>query len=692
MRDPRYDVLFEPVNIGPVTARNRFYQVPHCCGMGHRYPAATAAMRGVKAEGGWAVVCTEETEIHHTGDIAPYNEGRLWDDADIPAMRLMTGAVHEHGSLAGVELCHNGLHASGLYARTAPLAPVHCRTDGGHPVHARAMDKNDIADLRRWHRNAALRARKAGFDLIYVYAGHDMTILHHFLSRRHNTRTDEYGGSLENRLRLFREIIEDTKDAVGDTCAVVVRLAVDELLGSGGIEAEGEGHDAVAMLAELPDLWDVNISTWENDSMPSRFSEEGYQEKYISFVKGLTTKPVVGVGRYTSPDTMVRVIRKGIMDMIGAARPSIADPFLPAKINEGRVDDIRECIGCNICISGDNLCVPTRCTQNPSMGEEWRKGWHPEAIPAIAHREQVLVAGGGPAGMEAARALGQRGLDVILAEAGDEWGGRVAREARLPGLAAWARVRDWRLGQLHKMANVEMYLHSELSADDILEYAIAHVVLATGSTWRRDGTGLAHKTAPFDAQMPATLTPDDLMAQDGIVQISKNGPVVIFDDDHYYMGGVLAELVAAAGHDTTLVTPAGEVSRWAHNTLDQERIQKKLLEMGVTIHAHRTLAGRSKDRLDIACTFTGRRQTIACTTLVPVTARTPVETLYRELKGLPERLSGAGISSLVTIGDCSNPDTIAAAVYAGHQYARQFGTTPDPDSAPFKRERIIWEG
>jgi dimethylamine/trimethylamine dehydrogenase len=173
------------------------------------------------------------------------------------------------------------------------------------------MDKADIANLRRWHRKAALRAREAGFDIVYVYAGHDMSLLQHFLSRRHNHRADEYGGSLENRVRLIREILEDTKEAVGDRCAVAFRLAVDELLGDEGItEAKGEGHDIVAMLAELPDLWDVNVSGWPNDSQTARFAEEGYQERYTKFVKQLTSKPVVGVGRYTSPDAMVRVIRR----------------------------------------------------------------------------------------------------------------------------------------------------------------------------------------------------------------------------------------------------------------------------------------------------------------------------------------------------------------------------------------------
>ena len=301
------------------------------------------------------------------------------------------------------------------------------------PVQARPMSKRDIRDLRRWHRAAALRARKAGFDLVYVYAAHGLSILQYFLSRHCNHRSDEYGGPPENRVRLLKEILIDTREAVGDTCAVPCRISTDELLGPNGLE-KAEAEEMIGLVAELPDLWDVALAAWENDSQTSRFGPEGRQEPFIEGVKKLTTKPVVGVGRYTSPDRMASVVNKGIADLIGCARPSIADPFLPKKIEEGRIEDIRECIGCNICVSGDFTMSPIRCTQNPTMGEEWRKGWHPERIRPRESDKPVLIVGAGPAGLEAAQALGKRGYDVTLAEKGTELGGRVARECRLPGL------------------------------------------------------------------------------------------------------------------------------------------------------------------------------------------------------------------------------------------------------------------
>ncbi len=685
-RDPRYDVLFEPVKIGPVTARNRFYQVPHCNGMGSRHPSGTAVMRGIKAEGGWAVVCTEETEIHPTSDISPYQEGWNWDDRDIPALARMTEAVHAHGSLAGIELCHGGGHTGNLYSREVPLAPSHSLNQMMYPVQAKAMDKTDIANLRKWHRQAALRAKQAGFDIVYVYAAYDLSVFQHFISRRHNHRSDEYGGSLENRVRLFREVIEDTRDAVGDTCGIAVRLAVDELLGEDGITSEGEGRDIVAMLAELPDLWDICLSDWSNDSQTSRFSEEGFQEQYTSFVKSLTTKPVVGVGRFTSPDTMVSQIRRGVLDMIGAARPSIADPFLPKKIEEGRIDDIRECIGCNICVSGDTTIVPMRCTQNPTVSEEWRKGWHPEKLPERGSNDKVLVVGGGPAGLECTLALGARGYHVTLAEAGTSLGGRVTGEASLAGLSAWNRVTDYRTGQIAKMPNVETYFDSELDAAAVMEFGFAQVITATGSRWRRDGIGRTHQSPVNGLDGVAVLTPDDWFSDRTVIDAAPPGPIVIFDDDGFYLAGALAETIRQTGRPVMLVTPSADVSPYTHYTLEQSRIQRRLMELEIDIRAHRMLAGTANGTLSIACTYTGTREELECGALMLVTARLPNDGLYRDLMERREEWDAAGISSVRAIGDAEAAGTIAAAVYSGHRCARELDDPASNEVVPFKRE------
>ena len=676
-----YDILFEPVAIGPLVAKNRFFQVPHCNGMGYRDPSAEAAMRKVKAEGGWAVVSTEQVEIHPTSDITPFIELRIWDDKDLPALARIADAIHEGGALAGIELCHNGLNAPNLYSRETPLAPHHLpvASYGHDPVQARMMTKQDIADLRRWHRNAVARSMKAGYDLIYVYAGHSFGGIEHFLSPRFNQRTDEYGGSARNRMRLLREILQDTLEATGGRAAVACRISVDEGLGDAGL-SRGDIEEILGELGELPDLWDFVLGTWEADSNTSRFGPEGEQEQYVIGLKQLTSKPVVGVGRFTSPDLMVRQVKSGILDLIGAARPSIADPFLPEKIRTGRLETIRECIGCNICVSGDFTTSPIRCTQNPSMGEEFRRGWHPERIRVRGSDSRILVLGSGPAGLEAARALGVRGYDVVLAEATRNLGGRVARESKLPGLAAWVRVLDYRQQAIATMSNVEVYRESRMSAGDIAEFGFQHVAVATGATWRRDGVARWH-TQPIPVDSGAdVLTPDDLMAG----RRPSGSRVLVYDDDHYYMGGVVAELLRSEGFEVEIVTPAAQVSAWTVNTMEVGKVQRRLLLAGVTLRTSAALTAVGAGKVTVANTYTGQLAEAAADNVVMVTARLPDEELYLELLA---RHKQGEIASVRAIGDAWAPGTIAAAVWSGRRFAEEFDAElPSNDVVPFRRE------
>ena len=172
-RNPRYDILFEPVRIGPLTAPNRFYQTPHATGMGNMRPNASTALRAIKAEGGWGVVCTEYCSIHPSSDETPYAYLSIWDDADVEQLSMTCDAIHRHGSLAGIELWHGGSHCNNRGTRELPLAPSACSTKYLGTSQVKGMELGDIAELRRWQREAALRAQQAGFDIIYVYAGHD---------------------------------------------------------------------------------------------------------------------------------------------------------------------------------------------------------------------------------------------------------------------------------------------------------------------------------------------------------------------------------------------------------------------------------------------------------------------------------------------------------------------------------------
>ena len=684
-RDPRYDVLFEPVKIGPVTARNRFYQVPHCTGLGWLRPRMVAALRGMKAEGGWGVVCTEYCSIHPASDDLPHPYASLWDQGDIRAHSMMTELVHEHSSLAGAELWVGGARSTNLFSNEVAMDVASLPNSIGIPYQARAMDKSDIRELRRWHRNAALRARDAGFDIVYVYATHHY-LLSHFLSAKTNTRSDEYGGSLENRVRLVHELIEETKDAVGDRCAVAVRFSADDEGGEDGNPVINEHRDMIEMLAELPDLWDINIQDYSREMGTSRFIKEASLEAYMSYVKSITSKPVVTVGRFTSPDAMVSQVNRGIVDFIGAARPSIADPFLPKKIEEGRIDEIRECIGCNICYTGDSTGTPIRCTQNPTISEEWRRGWHPEKIAPKGSDASILVVGAGPAGLEATRALGRRGYHVMLAEAEHSLGGRVSRESSLPGLGEWARVRNYRVHEIQQMENVDVYFDNQMDAEHVLAVEANHIVIATGASWQADGRGFFNKT-PLGELGPAeqVFTPDDIMA--GRL---PEGPALIYDDDHYYMSSVIAELLRAKGIPVTLVTPKTIVSAWGDKTSEQGRVQRRLMELDVQLITSHGLTSFNGREAQIDCTYTGNRKSIAVEALVTVTMRSPNDKLFHELQ---QSIAGGADykpDSLTRIGDCLAPSIIAGAIFSGHRYARELDTEVDPDNR-MKYDRVFFE-
>jgi dimethylamine/trimethylamine dehydrogenase len=543
------------------------------------------------------------------------------------------------------------------------------RSSAGYPepIQSPALDKTDSRDGRLCHAEAAKRAKRAGFDIVYVYACH-WYLLREFLLPS-NRRTDEYGGSLENRTRLLRELIEDTKEAVGDSCAVAVRFGAS----FGGIDEEPNTEEPRAMielLGELPDLWDVTVHDYSQEMGASRFVKEASLEASMGWIKQATSKPVVSVGRFTTPDTMVRLVKQGIVDLIGAARPSIADPFLPKKIEEGRVEDIRECIGCNICFAGDQTGVPIRCTQNPTMGEEWRRGWHPERVPQKGSDRTVLVVGAGPAGLEAAVTLGQRGYAVTLAEARGELGGRVSLESRLPGLAEWARVRDWRIAQLNQLRNVEIFLGSRLDAEQILEFGADRVALATGSRWRRSGIGHWHDEPIEGWNRESVLTADDVLAG-----VTPEGPVLVFDDEHYYMGGVVAERLQSQGVETILATPSAMVSEWTQRTDEQRQIQARLIRAGVRLETATALESIGDGKVELACAYTGRRRSAEVGSVVMVTSRDPVDALYHEL---------ADRTDIVRIGDSLAPGTIATAVYSGHRYAREMDE-PEGRSS-FRRE------
>ena len=680
----RYKILFEPIDIGPKTAKNRFYQVPHAMGSGNDMPNTRAAQRGIKAEGGWSVVNTGYCSIHPSSDDRPLPMARLWSEKDVASHVPMVEAVHEHDALAGIEFFHGGAYAANRHTRIPPMSPSGIQQKVSelmdmHLTAPKVMDKKDIKDLIQWHLIATERAIQAGFDIIYCYAGMGF-LPYHFLHPTFNKRTDEYGGSLENRSRLMRELITEMKTVAGDRAAIAVRMSTDELLNFKSESSQSEAHEFFEINGELPDLWDIKMSSWFKECPSGRFAEPGHMEPYNGFVKKLTSKPVVGVGWFTSPDIMAKQINDGILDFVGAARASIADPFLPNKIKEGREDDIRECIGCNICASCYNQGIPVRCTQNPSMGEEWRRGWHPEKVKPKSSDNSVLVIGGGPAGLEATLSLARRGYSVAIADSEKELGGRINKEAKLPGMSSYKRVIDYRVSQINQLENVDVYLDNTMARDDVLELGFDHVVTATGSTWQP--SIMDEKSAPIlITKTDSIFTPEDVLEG-----CELQSPVIIFDFDYYYMGGLIAEYIKGLGHEVTIITPFEKVSPWSFNSNEVSEIESRLLDKDIKVLTKHRINDIGESSIKIIHQVTNKKTDVDRGSLVLVGHRKQSDSLYTLLTSDEDALKASGIKSVQNIGDSNAPGAIVHATYAGHLYANTFDQEDGASSNDFKLE------
>lgn len=658
-KSTRYDTLFTPIKIGPVLAPNRFFASPHSTGHGWTEPKGAIALRAMKAEGGWGTVAVGLTEISPNSDYANHPMERLWDDSDVPRHSLQVNEIKKHGALSAIELGHGGMQSRNLTTGLPIIGPSNLSVLRPEiPSQSRAMDLTDIKLFRNEHKAAVKRSIKAGYDIIYVYASHGLSILSHFFSINTNKRSDQYGGNFENRIRLLKEVLQDTLETANGNVAVALRFSVAEPDKPNGISHQEEGRDAIEALAELPDLWDVNLSGWPKDSQTSRFADEAFQLDYTNFVKTITSKPVVGVGRFTSPDLMLSLIKKGQLDLIGGARPSIADPFLPNKIKNNQIENIRECIGCNVCVSMDAYGVPVKCTQNPTISEEWRKGWHPETPPISSNKGSHLIVGSGPAGLECAVTLANAGHKVTIAEARDYIGGRVADEATLPGLKAWERVKDYRVYQLSQKKNAEIFLSSKMTLTDIEEFGADTTTIATGATWRHDFVGSTNFD-PICTKYKNILSPDDIMLKK--FSCPESTKLIIYDDDHNYMASVIAEKLLKEGHEVTYITPLPTVATWTQYTLEQPAILERLKSCGIIFK----LNFKINKNLEFLDTINNEKLKINSKDLVFVGGRTPNDKLYKKYINLHAQ------ENIFLSGDCLVPSTIQAAVLSGHQVARK---------------------
>jgi len=699
----RYSVLFEPVQLGPKTSKNRFWATPHAIGFGSDSAGSAAGYRSMRAEGGWGVVFTEATTISPDMDKTPHRMSRLWDEGDVRNLSHVASEIKRRGALAGIELEYNAAvgpmtEGRGLTPRNVVATPGESSLAVPHVGGLIEADHEALVEIRQIYVDAALRAQRAGFDLITLHCGHAASILAHFLIPYYNTRTDEYGGSLENRARFAREVLTAVRAALGPDTALGLRLGVDTLdgnlgLGDRGIRADGDTPRFIEYMDDLVDYWDFVIGgfEWALDAQSSRTVGENFEKPYVEGLKKYTTKPVVNVGRLNSPDTMVDIINSGQCDLIGAARAGISDPFLPEKVRTGHIENIRECIGCNFCVSRDMGHMPIGCTQNATTGEEFRRGWHPEKFTRAAnHANDVLVIGAGPAGMECAMVLGKRGMrNVHLVDSAAKIGGCIDWVSKLPGRHEWRRLIEYREHQLRNLPNVEVILGTEMTTDEALDYGAGIVIVATGSHYARHGID-PYNRLPFGLE-PAfgekLLTPEQVLRD----EVPVGHRVVVVDSDGYYMGPGIAELLARRGHEVVLATKGEHIGEYQRYTREIPHTLNDLRSLGVQLRAETAVVPAGEQSVVLSNPDRGE-EIVEFDNIVLVGTRVADNTIFH---GLHDRRGDWGaneISAVYRIGDCVRPNFIADAIFSGHRLAREIDSPNPSEQLPFIRERRIVGG
>ncbi|MCL0101658.1 FAD-dependent oxidoreductase [Dehalococcoidia bacterium] len=657
--------LFDPLDIGSVTVRNRLMTTSHWnklaetdpegYNLWYTYGDRAKYYWAERAKGGWGLIIAGQMVVHHTcGTGRP--SGFL--DESIPAYTRIAQAIHEHGAKVFVQINHLGRHRASDsmdWGEVWGPSPVPITDAMGKGQLCKEMEKEDIAEVVAGFAKTALNLQVAGFDGVEVHAAHDY-LLDQFLNGVHNRRTDEYGGSLENRLRFTLEVIDAVRQATGPNFAVGVRLN-GEWPGPSGFGID-DSIEVARKLQATRQVDFINVTAWPMHYAIAPIGEpQGHLVPYAAAIKkAVADIKVFAIGRIVDPAMAERVLSEGAADMVAMNRSSIADPELPNKVMQGRIDDVRRCTG-----SGQGCMAtyggPLMCQQNPTVALE--KAWGIGTIKKTTAKKNVLIVGGGPAGMEAAIVAARRGHQVLLCDKDDRLGGAVNLAIRAPRHAEMVQIVDWRRRQIDKLG-VEVRLGAEVEPDMVAEFGVGVVILATGSLPREDrwynatphlpnipGSGLSH-----------VFTPEAVMM--GMVDGAKN--VVVVDAVGYYQSSHPLEYLAGKGCQVTGISGTA-IFAPEINSIDRPAFSRYVREKGVAFYHTSTVTQIGEDSVSGINSSSGKEFILeGVDAVVLALGNIPNDNLYRRLKGeVPE---------LHRIGDCLSPRTIEFAIHEGHKIGR----------------------
>jgi mycofactocin system FadH/OYE family oxidoreductase 2 len=646
--------LFSPIAVGGLTLKNRIYSSAHAEAMaeGGRPSERLRRYHEAKAGGGCALtIVGGSSSVHPSSPAAAWKQIANHDDSIIPGYRALADAVHAHDCLVFTQLTHLGRRAQSDPDVPGPLLAPSPIPERVHREVPHELDAAQIAELVRAFGEAARRCREGGLDGVEISMAHNH-LIDQFWSPLFNERRDEYGGTLDNRLRFGFDVLTEIRRRAGRDFVVGVRISGDER-SPGGLGAEDMATIARRLAASgLVDFISVigggaHTYSLQAAVVPNMsFAQAVFVPLAAAIKRAAPGLPIFHASRIVDPLHAERVVAAGQIDVVGMTRALIADPELPRKAREGRLDDIRRCVGANEgCIDRIYQGKAVTCVQNPASGREAELG---DLRPAETAK-RVVVVGGGVAGLEAARVAALRGCTVVLLEKATELGGQILLAARAPARAEYAGIVRFLAGQVRKLG-VDVRLGIEATMSLVLAERPDAVVVATGSH-------------PYVPAVPGSdgkhvVTDRDVLGGEAHV----GARVVVIDDVHTEQALSTAELLLDAGKRVEVISPLFYVGQDIGVT-SIAPLYTRLYTKGVVLTPCTELTAVEGSTVIVRNVFSGAERRIeSVDTVVLATGSRSTDALYRALEGR--------VPALYAAGDCVAPRGVHQAILDGTRVAR----------------------
>ncbi|MFV9502950.1 MAG: mycofactocin system FadH/OYE family oxidoreductase 2 [Oscillochloridaceae bacterium umkhey_bin13] len=644
-------LLFTPYKLGNLTLRNRVVFSAHLTNYAEDYLPSErhVAYYRERAIGGAGLIITEEHSVHPTDH--PYEKLiHAFHPAVIPGYQRITRAVHQAGAHILAQINHNGQQGSGMFTRLPVWGPSSVADPLFREV-AKAMEPDDLQATIQGYAQVARHTQLGGFDGIELQCSHS-SLVRQFLSRATNRRDDAYGGSLENRVRLLREIIAAIRQAVGRDYVIGVRLCGDELIPDGIVLEETV---ATAQILEQDGLIDY-INTSIGSATSTLFMIEasmhippGYALFIAAALRKAVRLPVIGVGRIKDPVQAERVLAEGHADLVGVVRAQIADPEWARKAREGNVEAIRLCLSCNQeCVGRMGFNRWLGCIETPATGRE--REWGVGTLKLTPKGKRVVVVGGGPAGLKAATVAAQRGHQVTVLERADQPGGQVNTAIKVTNRAEFG---DLVRNLLHEVSGLGIEVRTGVTATPelILAERPDAVVIATGSQPNRQAFPGADSPGVYDVA--------DVL--EGRAQIGQR--VLLVDTLGFHEATSTAEFLAEQGCRVEVITQTLYVGQDLGITLDLEHWYRRARKLGIRTTPDYTVLWIEPGQVNAIHNYSGQQRAFGqLDTIVLAVPRRADASLYRALKGQ--------VRLLHRIGDAVAPRRAHAAIIEGERIGR----------------------